>query len=554
VNLLLPVLLVFPLVGALVMYPLRENLGLAKKIAVGTALLQIVLAGITWFAYSVPAAEAGVRFQLRFAVEWIPAFGARFALGIDGIALVMIALTVFLVPGLMLFSWEERLPEGRTASGYFALLLATEATLMGVFTATDVFLFYVFFEVMLIPMYFLIGRFGGPRRQYAAVKFFLYSLFGGLIMLASLIGLYVVSAEYRPAGGTFDWAALRAVVPLIPESTQIWLFLGFFVAFAIKAPLVPLHTWLPDAGAEAPIGAGVLLVGVLDKVGTFGFLRYCLPLFPLASQRLAPLVLVLSVIGIIYGALLAVAQADMSRFVAYTSIAHFGFIALGIFAFSTQAFAGAVLYMVNHGLSTGMLFVMVGLLAARGGSRQIADYGGVAKIAPVLAGCFLLAGLSSLALPGTNSFVSEFLVLLGSFPREPVFTVIATVGIVFAALYVLWVYQQTMQGPVRGNAVLAALGRGSAGGHSTEKPPPVGVGFSDKSGPGAMIDPAIAARRAGSGFPDLSVREITVLVPLIVAILVLGFFPGPVLDVVNPSVAATMSEVGLADPVGGLSR
>jgi NADH-quinone oxidoreductase subunit M len=280
----------------------------------------------------------------------------------------------------------------------------------------------------------------------------------------------------------------------------------------------------------------VLLVGVLDKVGTFGFLRYCLPLFPLASVRLAPLVLVLSVIGILYGALLAVGQKDMSRFVAYTSIAHFGFIALGIFAFSTQAFAGSVLYMVNHGLSTGMLFVMVGLLAARGGSRMIGDYGGVAKLAPVLAGCFLLAGLSSLALPGTNSFVSEFLVLVGSYPREPVYTVLATIGIVFAALYVLWVYQQTMQGPVRGRAVLDALGRGGAG------------------GPGAMIDPAIAARRTGSGFPDLSIREITVLVPLIVAILVLGFFPGPVLDVVNPSVAATMTEVGLTDPVGGLPR
>ncbi|HVI17028.1 MAG TPA: NADH-quinone oxidoreductase subunit M, partial [Gaiellales bacterium] len=317
----------------------------------------------------------------------------------------------------------------------------------------------------------------------------------------------------------------------------------------IKAPLVPFHTWLPDAGAEAPIGAGVVLVGVLDKVGTFGFLRYCLPLFPLASQRLAPLVLVLSVIGILYGALLAVGQKDMSRFVAYTSIAHFGFIALGIFAFSTQAFAGSVLYMVNHGLATGMLFVMVGLLAARGGSRMIGDYGGVAKLAPVLAGCFLLAGLSSLALPGTNSFVSEFLVLVGSFPREPVYTIIATVGIVFAALYVLWVYQQTMQGPVRGKAVLDALGRGGAGGSDRS-----GHGGRPAGGPGAMIDPAIAARRAGSGFPDLSVREITVLVPLIIAILVLGFFPGPVLDVVNPSVAATMTEVGLTDPVGGLPR
>jgi NADH-quinone oxidoreductase subunit M len=524
VNLLLPVLLVFPLVGALVMYPLRGNPDVAKKVAIGTALLQIVLAAITWAAYSVPAAQAGTRFQLEFVLEWIPAFGTRFALGIDGIALVMIALTAFLVPGLMLFSWEERLPEGRTASGYFALLLATEATLMGVFTATDVFLFYVFFEAMLIPMYFLIGRFGGPRRQYAAIKFFLYSLFGGLIMLASLIGLYVVTADLRPAGGTFDWAAVRAVVPLIPESTQIWLFLGFFVAFAIKAPLVPLHTWLPDAGAEAPVGAGVLLVGLLDKVGIYGFLRYCLPLFPDASRQLAPLVLVLAVVGILYGALLAVGQSDMKRFVAYTSVAHFGFMALGVFAFSTQAHAGAVLYMVNHGISTGMLFIVVGMLMARGGSRLIADYGGVAKLAPVLAGTFLLAGLSSLALPGTNSFVSEFLVLIGSFPREPVYTVLASSGIILAALYVLWVYQRTMTGPLRGAAVLA-------------------------DAPGAATDPDVATERARARFPDLSVREVAVLAPLVVLILALGFYPQPVLDVINPAVQATLSEVGLSDPV-----
>jgi NADH-quinone oxidoreductase subunit M len=278
----------------------------------------------------------------------------------------------------------------------------------------------------------------------------------------------------------------------------------------------------------------VLLVGVLDKVGTFGFLRYCLPLFPLASRDLAPLVLTLAVIGILYGALLAVAQADMKRFVSYTSIAHFGFIALAIFAFSSQAFAGASLYMVNHGLSTGMLFVMVGTLISRGGSRMIRDYGGVSKIAPLLAGLFLLAGLSSLALPGTNSFVSEFLVLLGSYPREPVFTILATCGIIFAALYVLWVYQQTMQGPLRGAAVLGALERGG--------------------GPGAMIDPAVAAARPDTGFPDLTRREIAVLTPLVALILVLGFFPGPVLDVITPSVVSTMNEVGLPDPVGGLVK
>jgi NADH-quinone oxidoreductase subunit M len=531
-SVLLLVLLLLPLIGALVVAPMKDNARLAKLVALGFALVSLVLTAVTWFSYSVADAEGGTRFQLELSIPWIPAFGARFALGIDGIALVMLALIAVLLPIVMAFSWEEKLPEGRTTSGYFALLLATQGLLVGVFVATDVFLFYVFFEAMLIPMYFLIGRFGGPRRQYAAVKFFLYSLLGGLIMLASVIGLFVASGQ-ELGQGTFTWTDLQRMAATLPESTQIWLFLGFFVAFAIKAPLVPFHTWLPDAGAEAPVGAGVLLVGVLDKVGTFGFLRYCLPLFPLASQRLAPLVLTLAVIGILYAALLAVGQTDMKRFVAYTSIAHFGFIALGIFAFSTQSLAGAALYMVNHGISTGMLFMVVGLLIVRGGSRLVTDYGGVHKLAPLLAGTFLIAGLSSLAMPGTNSFVSEFLVLVGSYPREPVYTVLATIGIIFAALYVLWMYQRTMQGPVRGAAVLGALERG---------------------GPGTMLDPGVAAKRGGSGFPDLSKREIGVLTPLIVLIIVLGFFPGPVLDVINPSVVATMNEVGLADPVGGQSR
>jgi NADH-quinone oxidoreductase subunit M len=532
-SVLLLALLLLPLVGALAVAPLKDNARPAKLVALGFALASLVLTAVVWFAYSVADAEAGARFQLEFGVDWIPAFGTRFALGIDGIALVMLALIAVLVPIVMAFSWEEKLPEGRTAAGFYALLLATQGLLVGVFAATDVFLFYVFFEAMLVPMYFLIGRFGGPRRQYAAVKFFLYSLLGGLIMLASVIGLFVASGE-ELGRGTFTWVELQRMAASVPESTQIWLFLGFFVAFAIKAPLVPFHTWLPDAGAEAPVGAGVLLVGVLDKVGTFGFLRYCLPLFPLASQRLAPLVLTLAVIGILYGALLAVGQSDLKRFVSYTSIAHFGFIALGIFSFSSQAFAGSALYMVNHGVSTGMLFIVVGLLIARGGSRLISDYGGVSALAPLLAGTFLVAGLSSLALPGTNAFVSEFLVLVGAYPREPVYTILATVGIILAALYVLWVYQRTMQGPVRGAAVLGALERAG--------------------GPGTMLDPAVSAKRDGAGFPDLSRREIAMLTPLVALILALGFFPGPVLDVITPSVVATMNEVGLADPVGGLSR
>jgi len=546
-SVLLLILLLLPLVGAAVVAPLKNNARTAKLVALGFSLVSLVLTIVTWFSYSVSAATAGTRFQLELSVDWIPAFGTHFALGVDGIAVVMLALIAVLVPIVMAFSWEEKIPEGRSAAGFYSLILATQSLLVGVFAATDVFLFYVFFEAMLVPMYFMIGRFGGPRRQYAAVKFFLYSLLGGLIMLASVIGLFVVSGEQLGAG-TFTWVDLQRMAASVPESTQIWLFLGFFVAFAIKAPLVPFHTWLPDAGAEAPVGAGVLLVGVLDKVGTFGFLRYCLPLFPFASKTLAPLVLTLAVIGILYGAMLAVGQTDMKRFVSYTSIAHFGFIALGIFSFSSQAFAGATLYMVNHGISTGMLFIVVGLLITRGGSRLIGDYGGVSKVAPLLAGAFLVAGLSSLALPGTNSFVSEFLVLLGSYPRQPVFTILATVGIIFAALYVLWVYQRTMQGPLRGSAVLGAL--------DSAVPSAASAGRSTSAGgPGTMLDPAISTKKGGgSGFPDLGKREIAVLTPLIVLILVLGFFPGPVLDVITPSVVATMNEVGLPDPVGGLSR
>jgi NADH-quinone oxidoreductase subunit M len=529
-NYLLLALLLVPLVGSLVVAPLKEKPGVAKLTALAFSLLSLALTAWTWFSYSVRV-SLSTRFQLIFDVPWIPSFGTRISLGVDGIALVMIALTAVLVPIVIGSSWADKLPEGRTAAGFYGLLLATHATLVGVFAATDVFLFYVFFEAMLIPMYFLIGRFGGPKRQYAAVKFFLYSLLGGLIMLGSVIGLYVVSAQRLPEGGTFRWSSLQHMASQVPESVQIWLFLGFFVAFAIKAPLVPLHTWLPDAGAEAPVAAGVLLVGVLDKVATFGFLRYCLPLFPEASKTLAPLVLVLSVIGIIYAALLAVGQNDMKRFVAYTSVAHFGFIALGIFAFSTQSLAGSVLYMVNHGITTGMLFIAVGMVIARGNSRLISDYGGLSKITPALAGAFLIAGLASLALPGTNSFVSEFLVLIGSFPREPVYTIIATIGIIFAALYVLWVYQRVFQGPVRGNAVIGSV-----------------------AGPGTVTDPDTAEGAARSTFTDLNRREIGVLVPLVALVLLLGFFPGPVLDVINPSVTATLHEVGLPDPVGGVTQ
>jgi len=352
---------------------------------------------------------------------------------------------------------------------------------------------------MLVPMYFLIGSYGGARKQYAAVKFFLYSLVGGLFMLAAVIGLWVVG------GHTFDWQKL--VSADFSTATERWLFLGFFLAFAIKAPFFPFHTWLPDAGAAAPVGTAALLVGVMDKVGTFGILRYCVPLFPNASKYFAPLALVLALVGIIYGALLAVGQNDLKRLVSYTSIAHFGFIGVGIFAFTSQAVTGAVLYMVNHGLTTGLLFLVVGMLVARRGSSLVSDFGGAGKYVPLLAGIFLIAGLASLALPGMSPFVSEFLVLIGTFSVNKTVAVIATAGIILAAGYVLWMVQRTTQGT-----------------------------------PNPALEKVDGMRR------DLSVREAVVVAPLIALILFLGFYPKPVLDVINPAVQATLHDVGKTDP------
>jgi NADH-quinone oxidoreductase subunit M len=354
---------------------------------------------------------------------------------------------------------------------------------------------------MLIPMYFLIGSYGGPQRAYAAVKFLLYSLFGGLLMLAAVIGLYVVATQ-QLGTGTFDFTALRQLN--ISTGVERLLFLGFFIAFAIKAPLFPFHTWLPDAGAESPIGGAVLLVGVLDKVGTFGLIRYCIPLFPDASRYFAPMVLALAVVGIFYGALLAIGQRDMKRLVAYTSVAHFGFIALGTFALTSQAGTGAVLYMVNHGLSTGALFFVVGFLIRRQGTRDVEAYGGMFQVTPLLAGCFLFAGLSALSLPGLSTFVSEFLVLVGTFTRYRALAIVATIGIVLAAIYVLYLFQRTMTGPLKVPGLRAAK--------------------------------------------DLSLRESLALAPLIALIVALGVYPKPLLDTITPAVTATYADAGNHDP------
>jgi NADH-quinone oxidoreductase subunit M len=543
-----------PAVGAAVVAALPRGRDLlARQLALAVGLLVLLLAVLATVAFD----TGGPRFQLTTSVTWIADFGVRFALGVDGIALVMLLLIGVLVPVVLVASWDDAMPANRSMQTYLAWLLLLEAMMVGVFAATDVFLFYVFFEAMLIPMYFLIGSFGGPRRQYAAMKFFLYSLLGGLVMLASVIGLYVVSNS-QLGQGTFAFDALRQLD--IDPGVQKLLFLGFFVAFAIKAPLVPFHTWLPDSGAEAPIGGAVLLVGVLDKVGTFGFLRYCLPLFPDAARAFAPWVLVLAVLGILYAALLAMGQSDMKRLVSYTSIAHFGFIALGIFAFTTEAATGAVLYMVSHGLATGLLFLVVGMLIARGGSREIRDYGGVAARAPLLGGVFLLAGLASLALPGTSSFAAEFLVLLGSFPTRPVFTVLATTGIILAALYILLMVQRTMHGRPRGgapdDASSEAVGPGGSptvahDDGSLTAPPPGGGTAPDirPSGGGATATAVRPGPPRTRMMRDLSRREIAVVSPLVALIVVFGFYPQPLIDLVQPAVAATMSDIG-ADPGG----
>jgi NADH-quinone oxidoreductase subunit M len=512
---LLLALLLLPLVGAGVLMALRHNDRMAKLVALAFGAVEFVIAVLTLFDYQ----SGGARIQFAGSADWIPSFGVHISFGMDGIALVMVAMIAFLVPIVLGASWSERLPEGRSVAGFFALILTLEALMVGVFAATDVFLFYVLFELMLIPMYFLIGSYGGVNRRYAAVKFFLYSFLGGLLMLASAIGMWSY-AQSVTGSGTFDWATLTTIISHAPLGTQIWLFMGFFIAFAIKAPLVPFHTWLPDATAEAPVGVGVLLVGVLDKVGIFGFLRYNLPLFPDASHRLAPLLLVLAVAGVLYGSILAAGQSDMKRFVAYVSLAHFGFIALGVFAFTAQGQVGAVTYMVNHSIATGMLLIVIGMVIVRGRSVRAEDYGGLGKVTPILAGMMFLAGLTTLSLPGTNSFVSEFLVLIGSFPTEPVYSILATIGMVLAALYVLWLYQRVMQGPVRGNALVDVAG-----------------------GPGAVIDPAVGARK---GIRDLSGRERWVLAPMVVLILLLGFYPKPLLDIVNPSVGATLHSIGVS--------
>lgn len=490
-----------PLVGAAAVAGLPRTLAArAKPLALGVSLVALALTVALALRFDVGGAQ---QFQLTEQHEWIPQFGVTYALGVDGIALVLVALAAVLTPVCILAAWHDVPEAGRREQNFFALVLVLETLMIGVFSATDVFLFYVFFEVMLFPVYFLIGSFGGPRRREAAVKFLLYSLLGGLVMLVAVIALYVAGP-----GGPHGFLLSNLVGLRLDPATEKLMFLGFFFAFAVKAPMFPVHTWLPDAAEQAPPAVAVLLVGVLDKVGTFGMIRFCLPLFPGAAKWATPAVIVLALVSIVYGALLAIGQRDVMRLIAYTSVSHFGFIVLGIFAMTSTGQSGSVLYMVNHGFSTAALFLVAAMLAARRGSRLIPDFGGWQRVTPLIAGALLIAGLSSLALPGLSTFVSEFLVLVGTFQRYPAAGVVATIGIVLAAIYITLMYQRVMTGP-----------------RPTDQ----------------------------EGTRDLTHREAWVVAPVLAVIIGLGVFPGPVLDVINPAVRRTMTQVGMTDPAPRVS-
>ena len=492
----LTLIMAIPLVGAALIATLPQTKSLlAKQFALGTTLI----AALATIIMTINFDRAVTDLQFVESYDWIKAFGIKYSVGVDGIALVLILMTALLTPIVVLAGWNESQGGRWSTKTFYILILILQTMSFGVFAATDVFLFYVFFEAMLVPVYFLIGGYGSGERAAAAVKFLLYSLFGGLLMLASIIGLYVISGEQ--GGHTFSITALSELE--LSSTTQNLLFLGFFIAFAIKAPLFPFHTWLPDAAKSATPGTSVLLLGVLDKVGTFGMIRYCLTLFPDATKTFTPLIITLSVISIVYGAFLAIGAKDIKRLIAYTSISHFGFITLGIFAMTTQSHSGATLYMFNHGFSTAALFLVAGWMISRRGSSTISDFGGLQRVTPIMAWSFFIAGMSSLALPGLSSFVSEFLVLVGTFTRYPVAAVIATFGIVLAALYILIPVQKALHGPTT---------------------------------PG------------NENLKDLNLREKIAIAPVVAIIVFLGFYPSPLLKIINPATTNIIAQLGFTDP------
>ncbi len=486
-------LIVLPIVGAVVLLFLKDeehHETLVKNVALIVSLLVFAETLLLWSRFN--AASGDFQFVERYA--WIPAFGISYLIGVDGTSLLLLVLTGFLTPLALLSAWES---VHKKLKAFCISVLLLESAMIGVFVSLDLFLFYVFWDAMLVPMYFLIGIWGYERRVYAAVKFILYTLTGSVLMLIAILSLAYL---HSVATGAYSFDLLRLYELQIPARMQFWGFLAFALAFAIKVPLFPFHTWLPDAHVEAPTAGSVILAGVLLKMGTYGFIRFAFPLFPQAAVALAPYLAMLAVVGIIYGALVAMVQPDMKKLVAYSSVSHLGFVVLGIAALNVQGVQGAVYQMLNHGVSTGGLFLIVGMLSDRRHTRLIAEYGGLKTVAPRLVAVFLIVTLSSIGLPGLNGFVGEFLILLGAFRWSPRAAVLAATGVILSATYMLWMFQRVNYGPV-----------------SNEK---------------------------NARLRDLSAREWTILVPIVLAAILMGVLPNLFLRPIEPSVERMLNQVG----------
>ncbi|HXG58627.1 MAG TPA: NADH-quinone oxidoreductase subunit M [Thermoanaerobaculia bacterium] len=505
---ILSIVTFIPLAGAIIlMFFDRENTGTIKRFATGVALVDFLISIPLWIHYD-PNATGAEMFQFRETVDWIPALGVKYDFGIDGIALLLILLTTLIgwIACYCSFSAiEHRQKE------YYILILILQTGMIGTFCALDFFLFYVFWEVMLVPMYFLIGIWGSTRRLYAAIKFFLYTLAGSVLMLLSILALYFFNDGGIPflniqgLGNepTFSVLQYHEIGHLIPPTLQFWIFLGFFFGFAIKVPMFPFHTWLPDAHTEAPTAGSVILAAILLKMGTYGFVRFALPILPDATKELLLPIVILSLIGIVYGALVTLVQKDMKRLIAYSSVSHLGFVMLGMFALNPMGIRGSVLQMINHGISTGALFLLVGIIYERRHSRMIAEYGGLAKQMPMYATMFLIAALSSMGLPALNGFIGEFTILVGAANSVHFGTMwyagIAALGIVLGAAYLLWLYQRVFWGPL-------------------DNP-------------------------ANQKLPDLNGREIATLVPLVVLMVWIGIAPKVFFDTIEKPVDYIVQKV-----------
>jgi NADH-quinone oxidoreductase subunit M len=491
-------LVALPLAGALALLLIRNeerNESLIRNVAMVVSVLVFAETLLLWWRFN--PATADFQFVERYA--WIPAFGISYAVGVDGISLLLVVLTGFLTPLALLSSWESVHHKTRA---FYMMILALESAMIGVFVALDLFLFYVFWDAMLIPMYFLIGIWGYERRIYAAVKFILYTMAGSVLMLLAIIGM---AALHYTATGEYSFDLLRLYDLEVSGALQFWFFLAFALAFVIKVPLFPFHTWLPDAHVEAPTAGSVILAGVLLKMGTYGLVRFAFPLFPAAAYYFAPFLATLAVIGIIYGALVAMVQPDMKKLVAYSSVSHLGFVVLGIAAMNMQGVQGAVYQMVAHGISTGGLFLIVGMLSDRRHTRQIAEFGGLKRVTPRLVAAFLIITLASIGLPGLNGFVGEFLILLGAFQWDPKFAAFAATGMILSAVYMLWMFQRVNYGPLT-NQKNAAL-------------------------------------------RDLSARELIVIVPIVALTILMGVLPNLFLRPMEASVERLLNRVQQSDQI-----